>query len=87
MPAPSAPAATPAPPSACAKASPAADLSFTALVGGVLAGSVRLAVRAEGPAFLALGPLAVDPAFAGSGIGSALMRAASTGRRGRARAW
>lgn len=53
-----------------------ADLSVTASVGSFLAGSVRMnAVRAEGPAFLALGPLAVDPSFAGRGIGSALMRA------------
>ncbi len=54
-----------------------ADLGVTASVGSFLAGSVRMnAVRAAaGPAFLALGPLAVDPSFAGRGIGSALMRA------------
>lgn len=53
-----------------------ADLSVTASVGGFLAGSMRMnAVRAEGPAFLALGPLAVDPSFEGRGVGSSLMRA------------
>lgn len=51
------------------------DLSFTALVGTLLVGSVRLTpVRAgEAPALM-LGPLTVDPAFENRGIGGALMR-------------
>ncbi|WP_238184764.1 GNAT family N-acetyltransferase [Methylobacterium trifolii] len=57
---------------------PHADaLSVTASVGSFLVGSVRMSpVQAEGPAFLALGPLAVDPSFSGRGVGSGLMRAA-----------
>lgn len=50
------------------------ELSFTALVGTLLVGSVRLTpVRAgEAPALM-LGPLTVEPAFEGRGIGAALM--------------
>lgn len=50
------------------------DLSFTALVGTLLVGSVRLTpVRAgEAPALM-LGPLTVEPAFEGRGIGAGLM--------------
>jgi predicted N-acetyltransferase YhbS len=53
------------------------DLSFTALVGTLLVGSVRLTpVRAgEAPA-LVLGPLTVDPAFENRGIGAALIERA-----------
>lgn len=56
-------------------ASPRLDLSFTALVGTLLVGSVRLTQVAAGTtsAFM-LGPLTVDPAFENRGIGAALMR-------------
>src|ERR671917_1504603 len=51
------------------------DLSFTALVGTLLVGSVRLTpVRAGDEAALMLGPLTVEPAFESRGIGAALMR-------------
>lgn len=51
------------------------DLSFTAMVGTLLVGSVRLTpVRAGAAPALMLGPLAVEPAFESRGIGAALMR-------------
>lgn len=51
------------------------DLSFTALVGTLLVGSVRLTpiMAGEEPALM-LGPLTVEPAFESRGIGAALMR-------------
>lgn len=50
------------------------ELSFTALVGTLLVGSVWLTpVRAGEGLALMLGPLAVEPAFEGRGIGAALM--------------
>lgn len=53
------------------------DLGVTASVGSFLVGSVRMSpVRAGEAGFLMLGPLAVDPAFEGRGIGSALTRGA-----------
>lgn len=58
------------------------DLSFAALVGTLLVGSVRMSPIFAGrePA-LALGPLAVEPAFEKRGIGAALMeRALEAGR-------
>ena len=49
-------------------------LSFTALVGTLLVGSVRLTpVRAGEQLGLMLGPLTVDPAFENRGIGRALI--------------
>jgi predicted N-acetyltransferase YhbS len=53
------------------------DLCFTALVGTLLVGSVRLTPVSAGrvPA-LVLGPLTVDPAFENRGIGAAMMRRA-----------
>ncbi|MFC7397017.1 GNAT family N-acetyltransferase [Chelatococcus sp. GCM10030263] len=53
-----------------------AHLSFTALVGTLIVGSVRLTeVKASnGAKALVLGPLTVDPAFENRGIGAALMR-------------
>ena len=51
-------------------------ISFTALVGTLLVGSVRVSpARAGTSPLLVLGPLTVDPAFGSRGIGGALMRA------------
>lgn len=51
------------------------DLSFTAMVGTLLVGSIRLTpVSAGGEPALMLGPLTVEPAFENRGIGAALMR-------------
>jgi predicted N-acetyltransferase YhbS len=51
------------------------DLSFTALVGTLLVGSVRMTpIRAGEERALMLGPLTVEPAFESRGIGAALMR-------------
>ena len=53
------------------------DLSFSALVGTLLVGSVRMSpILAGRETALALGPLAVEPAFEGRGIGAALMQRA-----------
>ena len=50
------------------------DLSFTARVGTLLVGSVRLTpVKAGSADALMLGPLTVDPAFENRGIGRALI--------------
>ena len=58
------------------------DLSFTAVVGTLLVGSVRLTpVMAGDAAALMLGPLTVDPAFEKRGIGGALMRRAMDAAR------
>src|SRR5690606_7892063 len=51
------------------------DLSFTAMVGTLLVGSVRLTpVMAGEEPGLILGPLTVEPAFENRGIGAALMK-------------
>jgi predicted N-acetyltransferase YhbS len=57
---------------------PAEGLSLVAEVEGALAGTVRLWHVTAGPSrpALLLGPLAVDPARQGLGIGGSLMRAA-----------
>ena len=58
-------------------------LSFTALVGTLLVGSVRLTPVAAGRApALMLGPLTVDPAFENRGIGRALIERALEAARG-----
>ena len=53
------------------------ELSFTALVGTLLVGSVRMSplLAGEVPGLM-LGPLTVDPAFENRGIGAALIRRA-----------
>ena len=58
-------------------------LSFTALVGTLLVGSVRLSpvFAGEVPALI-LGPLTVDPAFENRGIGSALIQRSLETARG-----
>ncbi len=63
------------------------ELCFSALVGTLLVGSVRVSpILAGSVPALVLGPLTVDPAFENRGIGSALMnttltRARETGHR------
>jgi predicted N-acetyltransferase YhbS len=51
-------------------------LNFIARVGTLLVGSVRLSpIRIGGTPAVLLGPLAVEPAFASRGIGTALLNA------------
>jgi predicted N-acetyltransferase YhbS len=55
---------------------PLLDLCFTARVGTLLVGSIRLSpvvIGAATPGIL-LGPITIDPAFQSRGIGGALMR-------------
>lgn len=59
------------------------DLSFTARVGTLLVGSVRLTpVRIGDAPALLLGPLTLEPPFRDRGIGLALMRRALDEARG-----
>jgi len=63
---------------------PAEGLSYVALVGTLLVGSVRLSeIRIGGSPALLLGPLAVEPAFMNRGIGTALMATALDAARAR----
>ena len=57
---------------------PARGLAFAAIRGGRLVGTLRLWHVEAGPArpALLLGPLAVDPAIQGQGLGSVMMQAA-----------
>jgi predicted N-acetyltransferase YhbS len=58
------------------------DLNFTAHVGTLLVGSVRVSpVEMGGQPGLVLGPLAVEPAFMSRGIGHALMEASLAAAR------
>ena len=59
------------------------DLSFTARIGTLLVGSVRLTpIRIGETAALLLGPLTVEPPFRRRGIGLALMQSAlAAGKR------
>jgi predicted N-acetyltransferase YhbS len=53
------------------------DLSFTARIGTLLVGSVRMStIRVGGTAALLLGPLTVEPPFRQHGIGKALIERA-----------
>jgi predicted N-acetyltransferase YhbS len=53
------------------------DLSFTARVGTLMVGSVRLtAIRIGGTPALFLGPVTIEPPFRGRGIGKALIHRA-----------
>ena len=56
------------------RADPVPELAFVATDAGTLIGSVRFSrVTIGGESALFLGPLAIDPAFAGQGLGVALM--------------
>lgn len=60
------------------------DLSFTASVGTLLVGSVRLSpVRIGGTKALLLGPLTLEPPFRDRGIGLALLQRALANARER----
>lgn len=57
--------------------SPIDDLGTVARVGGILRGSIRFSLVEIGPSAtpaLLLGPLAVDPAVGGAGVGLSLMQ-------------
>jgi predicted N-acetyltransferase YhbS len=65
-------------------APPDPELSFASHVGTFLVGAVRVTpILAGGAPALMLGPLTVDPAFEGRGIGAALMNAAIEAARER----
>jgi len=62
------------------------DLSFTARVGSLLVGSVRLSpVRIGEAKALLLGPLTVEPPFRDRGVGQALIAHALEAARGKGR--
>ena len=69
--APSAPAAMPAPPIGCVSiGARSSALSFTARIGTLLVGSVRLSpIRIGETVALLLGPLTIEPPFRDRGIG------------------
>ncbi len=64
---------------------PYAALCFTARVGTLLVGSIRLSPVDIGPGTPAvlLGPITIDPAFQSKGIGGALMRRSMEAARAR----
>jgi len=64
---------------------PFAALCFTARVGTLLVGSIRLSPIEIGPGTPAvlLGPITIDPAFQSKGIGGALMRRSMEAARDR----
>ena len=76
--APSGPAGWPSPPTGCARATTTSlDLSFTARIGTLLVGSVRMStIRVGDTPALLLGPLTVEPPFRQHGIGKALIERA-----------
>ena len=58
------------------KASPVAELCFTAWTGDRLAGSIRywpISIEPPSPGVLLLGPLAVEPGLQGQGVGNQLV--------------
>ena len=60
------------------------DLSYTARIGTLLVGSVRLtSVRIGGAPALLLGPLTIEPPFRDRGIGKAMMERALNDARAR----
>jgi predicted N-acetyltransferase YhbS len=60
------------------------DLSFTARIGTLLVGSVRLSpIRIGATPALLLGPLTVEPPFRGRGIGQALIERALADAKGK----
>ena len=64
------------------------ELSFTARIGTLLVGSVRLSpVRIGETKALLLGPLTVEPPFRDRGVGQALIERALEAARGKGQGW